>query len=95
MSEYKIAHIRKQGQDIIIVPVDRSYGSQSQADQNKTRNALQIAATSAGLAGQVIIAWEGGSGRVGTLAPREWSQFCSSLSWPFIARNINKTLTIY
>ncbi len=34
MPRLKVAHLREQGQDMIIVPLDRTFGSQSRHDQN-------------------------------------------------------------
>lgn len=93
MNKFDVAHIRTQGQDVIIIPLDRTFGHQSAAEQSETYTALQIAANSAGLRGRVVAVWDAGRGRMAFLAPREWNRFCQSLSWQFIARNINRRLS--
>lgn len=85
MTTFNVAHLHEQGQDIIIVLVNRQV-SQAQC------NALQAYARSAGLAGIVVPVWRQGFG-FGFLAPNAWFSFFRSLSWEFICRNVNRTLT--
>lgn len=92
MSEYKIAHIHEQGQDLIIIPLESSFGSKSEADQSDVIDALQECATSAGLAGAVIPVWRSG-GSVHFIGPPPWHPYLKSLTWNAIMRNINKRLT--
>lgn len=92
MSRFKIAHIREQGQDIIIVPLDRSFAYKSRDEQAQIANALQLSASSAGLAGTVVPVWDAGSGRMAFIAPRPWHRFFQSLSLPMIAGMINREL---
>lgn len=93
MNRFDVAHIRQQGQDIIIIPLDRAFGYRSDFEQTEIYTSLQMAASSAGLSGRVVAVWDAGRGRMAYRAPQEWSRFCQSLNWPFIARNINRTLT--
>ncbi len=93
MSQYKIAHIREQGQDMILIPLERSYGSRSNSEQNEIRDALQIYARSAGLAGSVVTVWDAGGGRMGFLGPSQWRPFLSSIGLNQVFASINKTLT--
>lgn len=94
MSRFDVAHIRQQGQDIIIVPLERSFGYRSDSEQTDFYCALQLAANAAGLRGRVVAVWDSGRGRLAFRAPREWSRYCQGLSWPYIARNINRTLVL-
>ena len=89
---YEIAHIREQGQDMIIVPVTSSVGSKNQQQQNEIKNSLQLFATDAGLAGMVCLVWSSGN-RFGFLAPSQWHGFFRSIDMRFVAANINKKLT--
>lgn len=93
MARFEIAHIREQGQDMIIVPLDRSFQYKSAAEQNAVRASLQLYARTAGLAGTVVPVWDSGGGRIAFLAPRPWHPFFSSLILADVARLINKTLT--
>lgn len=93
MTTFKIAHIREQGQDMIIMPLDDSFQYKSNTEQNAVRNSLQLNARSARLAGTVVLVWNAGSGRMAFLAPRPWHPFFSSLTLADVARSINRTLT--
>jgi hypothetical protein len=93
MTTFEVAHLREQGQDIIIVLVDRSFGNKTESEQNQITTGLQICARSAGLAGTVVPVWDSGGGRMGFLAPRPWHQFFKGLSLRDIAANINRKLT--
>lgn len=95
MSRFDVAHIRQQGQDIIIVPLERSFEYRSDSEQTEIYCALEMAANAAGLRGRVIAVWDGGRGRLAFRAPREWSRFGQSLTWPLIARNINRTIVLH
>jgi hypothetical protein len=93
MPTYNIAHIREQGVDLIIVPLQASFGSKSRSAQNKVQFYLQECATSAGLAGTVIPVWEVGDGGMGFLAPPNWHPFLRSINLAFVMANINRKLT--
>lgn len=95
MNKFDVAHIRQQGQDIIIIPLDRAFGNRSDREQSEIYYALEMAVRTAGLRGRVVAVWNVGSGRMAFRAPQEWSRFCQSLSWPFVARNINRTVTLH
>lgn len=82
-----IAHLREQGQDMIIVPLARQ-------PDNGQINAIQAGAHSAGLRGIVVPVWR--SGRTfGFVAPSSWQTFFRSLTWEQIVASLNKQLTIY
>ena len=92
MPNYKIAHLREQGQDMIIVPLDASFGHNSQIDQQSIIADLQAHARGARLAGAVVPVWDCG-GRMAFIAPRPWHPFFQSLSLPAVIRNLNKVLS--
>ncbi len=89
---YEVAHIREQGQDMIIVPVSSRVNSMSNQQQNELNQSLQFYANDAGLAGEVCLVWEYGN-RFHFLAPRPWHPFFKSIDMRFVAANINKKLT--
>ena len=93
MARFQVAHLREQGQDIIIVVVDRSFGHKPKAEQNQVCAGIQACATSAGLAGTVVPVWDNGGGRMAFLAPRQWVPFFQSLTLAHVAANINRELT--
>lgn len=92
MATYKIAHLREQGQDMIIVPLDSSFDYKTQSEQNEIVSALQWCARSAGLAGTVVPVWRSGSSQR-FIAPQNWHPFFRSLSYSTIIANLNKELT--
>lgn len=94
MTTFKLAHLREQGQDMIIVPVNPSIGYSSQHEQHSLTETLQVAATSAGLEGTVVIIWRNGN-HIGFVAPRPWHPFFQSAGiYNLIMRNLNRELTI-
>ena len=93
MAEFRIAHLREQGQDMIIIPLDRDYGQKTDAQQNDIRYSLQVCARGAGLAGTVVPVWDAGGGRMGFLAPHQWRNYFSSINLRIVSQSLNKVLT--
>lgn len=93
MESFEVAHVRVQGVDVILIVVDSIFGNRSQSEQLETLKRFQRAAHQAGLRGGVSIVWNQG-GRVASFGPRSWHGFLESLSWSWIAANINRKLTI-
>jgi hypothetical protein len=94
MTTFEVAHIRQQGQDMIIVPMRSDFGNRTPADQARIESALQLAANQAGLAGRVVTVWDGGGGRMAFRSPPQWRPFFASLSLQRIAVNINKRISV-
>ncbi|MDM8356380.1 hypothetical protein [Pandoraea communis] len=92
MPRFKVAHIREQGVDLIIIPLDSAYGHRTSSDQNDVIAELQRHATSAGLAGQVVPVWDSGGGRMSFIAPRNWHRFFASLNLSLVQSNLNKEI---
>lgn len=93
MSKFKIAHLREQGVDLIIVPLESAFGQKSTREQSEIIASLQVGAASAGLAGKVIPVWRTGHSHR-FIAPPNWHAFFRKLGWNQILANINKELTI-
>ncbi len=91
MPRFKVAHIREQGVDLIVVPLDQSFHYKSEAQQTEVLDELQARATAAGLAGTVVPVWTIGS-RMGFIAPRNWHPFFSSISWDDVLSNVNREI---
>lgn len=92
MPRYDVAHIHEQGNDMIIIPLESSFGMQSQATQHQTIDELQIRANSAGLKGTVVPVWNSG-GRMAFIAPPNWHSFFGSINLQFVAANINRYIS--
>lgn len=74
MPKFKIAHIKEQGVDLIVVPLDGSFEHKSKEEQLKAVSGLQACATSAGLAGVVVPIWGAGNS-FRFIAPQNWHAF--------------------
>lgn len=92
MPRFKVAHIREQGVDLVIIPLDRSFGHKLESDKDSIVSELQVRASSAGLAGTVVPVWDNGGGRMAFIAPHNWHPFFKGLNLQFIAANINREL---
>jgi hypothetical protein len=92
MPRYEVAHIHEQGNDLIIIPLEPSFGMQTQATQLQIVKELQLHANGAGLKGTVVPVWSSGRG-MAFLAPNNWHAFFSSIDLQFIAANINKYIS--
>jgi len=79
MPRFKITYVREQGVDLIIVPLDHSFGSKVAWEQQSIASELQSHAQGAGLAGTVVTVWDSGEGRMGFLAPLKTGITFSSL----------------
>jgi hypothetical protein len=91
MTPYKIAHIEEKGVNIIIIPLESSFGNKTKKQQDQIIDALQNCAKSAGLAGTVVPVWETGINHR-FIAPPRWHPFFKTLSWDAILGKINKEL---
>jgi hypothetical protein len=93
MPSFEVAHIQEQGQNMIIVPLDSDFEWQTPLVHGDTVRELELRSRAAGLAGRVVLVWEGGNGRMKFIAPQNWHPFFRSLSLAFVFRNLNKTLS--
>ena len=92
MPSLKVAHVREQGVNLIIVPLESRFGSKPTADQHAAIAEIQVAARSAGLAGTVVPVWLSG-GRMSFIAPSQWHSYFGRLHWNQIQASINRTLS--
>jgi hypothetical protein len=90
MPTIKVAHLREQGQDMIITPLERSFGYQPHSDQLEAVREIQLRANDAGLRGKVVAFWE-----TGFIAPNPWHPFVRSLSLQTVWANVNKEISWY
>lgn len=91
MPRFNITHIREQGVDLIIVPLDYTFKFKSKNDQDAIISELQMRASNAGLAGTVVPVWDNGNG-MGFIAPQKWHPFFKSINLQIVLNNINKEL---
>jgi hypothetical protein len=94
MPTFQVAHLQRDGQDIIIVPVDRTFGKRSPAEQARIQEAFQRSAVSVEMAGVVVPVWEDPSGRMAFRAPPPWHDFLKSIDMVYVATALNRTLSL-
>ena len=92
MPSFKCAHVREQGVDLVIVPLDSSFGHKTEAEQHELIDAMQIAANSAGLAGTVVPIWTLGN-RTVFIGPPNWHPFFKSITWNDVLASVNKEIS--
>lgn len=93
MPQFDVAHLHEQGQELIIIPLDLSFGSRVEADQSRIASELQARASAAGLRGTVVPVWDAGNGRMAFIAPRRWHPFFANIGLDFVAANLNRALS--
>ncbi len=93
MPTLKVAHLRQQGVDLVIAPLDRDFGNKTRQDQREIVNEIQVRSRSAGLAGTVVPVWDNGGGRMAFIAPNHWHAFFRSLNLHTVWANVNKELS--
>jgi len=92
MPRFDVAHIKEQGIDLIIIPLNNSFRSKNETEQREIISELQSRASSAGLAGTVVPVWDNGGGRMAFIAPEKWHPYFRSINMQFVAVNINRQL---
>lgn len=92
MPNYKVAHINRQGTNLIIIPLESQFGNLSSDDQQATIADLQAHATGAGWAGTVVPVWNS-AGRLAFIAPKKWHPFFSSINLQWVGANLNKQMS--
>lgn len=92
MPKLRVAHIREQGQNMIIFPLDQSFGNRSNDDQETTLSGLEYRANSAGLAGYAVAIWQHGP-HTHFRGPSKWQNFLRSISMRWVLANVNKEIS--
>jgi hypothetical protein len=90
---YKVAHIREQGKDVIIIPISNINNDLTNEKLNEIRRIFQTHAIKTKLSGDVCLVWEFNN-KLCALAPPQWKTFCASLNMRIVKQYINKELTI-
>jgi len=84
--------MKEQSVDLIIIPLENSFGYKSQSDQHHIIDDLQVHSRAAGLAGDVVPVWDGGGGRMAFIAPREYHSYFRSINLAFVLANVNREI---
>jgi hypothetical protein len=93
MPKLKVAHVREQGVDLIIAPLDHDFGYKTSQDQQAIVGEIQMHSSQAGLAGAVVPVWDGGGGRMAFIAPNNWHPFFRSLNLRAVWANVNREIS--
>src|SRR3954465_4286348 len=94
MPTFQVAQLQRDGRDVIIVPVDRSFGKRSPAEQARIQEAFQRSAAAVDMVGVVVPVWEDASGRMAFRAPPPWHDFFKSIDMVYVATALNKALSL-
>jgi hypothetical protein len=94
MPTFQVAHLQRDGKDVIIVPVDRSFAARSPGEQARIQEAFQKSAAAAKIPGVVVPVWEDASGRMAFRAPQSWQPFMKTIDMVYVATALNKTLSL-
>jgi len=94
MPVFQVAHLRRDSQDIIIVPVDRTFGKRSPSEQARIQEAFQRSAAAVEMNGVVVPVWEDATGRMAFRAPPPWHEFLKSIDMVYVATALNRTLSL-
>jgi hypothetical protein len=94
MPTFQVAHLRHDGRDLIIVPVDRSFGKRSPTEQARIQEAFQRSAAAVDMAGVVVPVWEDSTGRMAFRAPPPWHEFLKTIDMVYVATALNRSLSL-
>jgi hypothetical protein len=94
MPTFQVAQLRHDGRDLIIVPVDRSFGKRSPAEQARIQEAFQKSAAAVDIPGVVVPVWEDSTGRMAFRAPPPWHEFLKSIDMVYVATALNRSLSL-
>jgi hypothetical protein len=92
MPRFKIAHVKEQGIELIIIPLESTFGDKTPEDQRLVVDDLQRHAMVAGLAGNVVPVWKSGKSRMGFFAPPNWHPFFKTLTFGRVVASLNREL---
>ena len=92
MPKFDVAHIREQGVDLIIIPLESNFGYKSQDEQRSALDELQMRSNAAGLGGTVVPVWDGGGGRMAFIAPPNWHPFFQGINLAWVGANLNRQI---
>jgi len=93
MPSYKVAHIKEQGVDLVIVFVPNSFPVEGNRAQNEAIIDLERRTKALGWAGSVVPVWKNANGTTGFIAKENYHPFFKSVSFDSLAKNINKELS--
>ena len=94
MEQFPVAHLNVQNVNLIIIFLNPKFDMMPPTAQHAFHNRLQIAASTAGLAGNVVPVWQDAHAQTKFLAPPQQHPFFRSTSYETLYFHVNRTLTI-
>jgi|SRR6266576_7134478 len=94
MPTFQVAALRRDGRDLIIVPVDPSFAKRSPTEQARIQEAFQRSAAAVDIPGIVVPVWEDSSGKMAFRAPPPWHDFLRSIDMVYVATALNRSLSL-
>lgn len=92
MPSFDVAHIREQGQDMLLFPLSSSYHHKTDFEQSEILAELENRAHASGLRGHAAVFWEHG-GRGYFRGPSSWQAFLRSVSLSWVMRQVNRQIS--
>jgi hypothetical protein len=92
METFEVAHLNIQNVNMIIIFVASAFEFKAPREQSAIQSELQMAATSAGLAGNVVLVWLDQFGQMKFLAPPQQHPFFRTVSYGQLYSQVNRTL---
>ncbi len=94
METFEVAHLNIQNVNLIIIFLNTAFDSKRPEEQHGIHLQLQAAATSTGLAGNVVPVWRDSFGQTKFIAPPQQHPFFKTARYEQLALQINRTLTV-
>lgn len=94
MEQFPVAHLNVQNVNVIVIFLTQKFDRMTHSDQHAVHRQLQTAATSAGLAGNVVPIWQDAFHQTKFIAPPQQHPFFRSTSYSALFAQVNRTLTI-
>jgi hypothetical protein len=89
--KFKIAHIKQDDVNLIIVPLAPAFGELAANEKDQIITLLQDCSVAAQLRGRVVPVWDGG-GRMHFIAPPEWHNFFRTLKLRTVRAHLNREI---
>lgn len=91
-NKYRVAHVRHQHSNMVIVIINPSFFYGSGNDQQRWFTAIQQCVRSVNLAGQTIVVTSD-NGRFRFYGPNNWHSFLRTIDMNWVTSRVNKSLT--
>ena len=92
-STFDIAHIREQGNDLIMVIVPTKFDRYATSDKQLVSASLQKCSKEARISGKVVLVWNKPNGSMGFFGPTPWHPFLKSINMRWVKARVNKELS--